>query len=84
MNVEKCIHKRFLFKIILTNVVPTLSGNSLAMIAKEAVIKAALPIASITRMTIAKVMNRLWPYFIIRYVILNFFSTDLHLLLTAT
>lgn len=46
---------------LLTNIVATLLGNSLAMIANDAVRKAALPIASTIRMTKLSVMNGMWP-----------------------
>lgn len=41
--------------------VPTLVGNSLAMIVKLAVKNAAFPSASIIRITNASVMNIVWP-----------------------
>jgi hypothetical protein len=45
----------------VANVVPTLFGNSLAMMAKLDVRKAAFPRASMMRMTKASVMNIVWP-----------------------
>lgn len=46
---------------ILTKVVPTLFGNSLAIIAKDAVKNAALPRASTILIMKASVMNKVWP-----------------------
>lgn len=43
------------------NVTPTLSGNSFAMIANDAVKNAALPKASMVRMIKANVINRVCP-----------------------
>lgn len=43
------------------NVTLTLSGNSLAMMANDAVRKAALPNASMVRMMKANVINRMCP-----------------------